>query len=154
MRLSRLSYAVLTVAILTLWPSCGSRTRRLPRLSCFDAEKLKTEPVVFGDLAEDASSPDGWTGVEVLFGVNSDGGLTARIREGGGARQARQVDRVSYDARRDSITFTYQAPGHTKFTRQFRPSCSRLVGHSTYFRALEDAAGITVADTLPRAERK
>jgi len=133
--------------------ACRDDTRQLPNLSCFDADEMKTKPVVYGSLTPDASAPGGWSGVEVLFGVNAAGGLTARVREARGeSAQPRPVDQVRYDARHDSITFTYRAAGNTKFTRTFRPSCDELAGFTTYFRAASDSEGIAVADTLPRVK--
>jgi len=132
--------------------ACADKSRLVPDLPCFDPEKLKSEPVVFGDLAPDATSPGGWSGMEVLFRVDSAGRLTGRIRETGGtSRQTRPIERVSYDASKDSLTITYQGPGSTRFTRSYRPSCSRLAGFATYFRSPGEA-GIVVEDTLPRVE--
>ena len=104
----------------------------------------------FGNLSPDATSPGGWSGMEVLFRVDSAGRLIARLRETGGAsRQTRAVERVSYDANTDSLTLTYQGPGTTRFTRMYRPRCNRLAGFATYFRSPGEA-GIVVEDTLPR----
>lgn len=140
--------------VATVCVSCNSTTRLLPDLPCFDAAKLKAEPVIYGVLSQDPSVPGGWSGTEVHFGVDAGGRLTAAVRETGGAARTRPVQRVTYDAKRDSISFTYVAPGNTKFTRTFRPRCDVLVGSATYFRAADDTSGIAVSDTLPRVERK
>lgn len=152
--MTRFPRTMLTFAALAASLSCGRKSRLLPDLPCFDADKLKAAPVVFGALSKDPTVPGGWSGMEVHFGVDAGGKLTAAVREvGGDNRQTRPVDRVSYDAEEDSISFTYRAAGDTKFTRTFRPRCDRLVGSSTYFRAYSDTSGIDVADTLPRVER-
>ena len=143
----------LVCAAVVFGVSCASKSRLLPDLPCFDAEKLKTEPLVFGAISKDASAPDGWSGMEVLFRVDSAGRLTAALREGA-SNQTRPVDRVSYNSKIDSLSFTYVAPGHTKFTRTYRPACSRLAGYATYFTSLTDSSGIVVSDTLPRVESR
>lgn len=145
-----LAYAAVVACL-----SCSGKSRLLPDLPCFDAEKLRAEPLVFGALSEDASVPGGWSGMEVIFGADSAGRPTASIREArNDPRQTRPVERVFYDAKHDSLSFTYNAPGHTKFTRTFRPACDRLVGSATYFRARDDTSGIAIADTLPRVESR
>lgn len=133
--------------------SCTPKSRFLPNLSCFEGEKIRVEPVAFGALTRDPSTPDGWSGLEVYFGVDAEGKLSAAIREKGGpSKETRPVERVSYNSASDSISFTYIGPGGTKFTRTYRPSCGRLVGYATYFRSAEDPS-LTVEDTLPRIER-
>ena len=139
------------LALLALCLACSNDKRLLPNLSCFDAEAMKTVPVVYGGLTRDPSVPGGWAGLEVHFGVDSTGHLTARIKDSGDEGAAMwRADKVRYDGKRDSIVFTYVAAGNTKFTRQVRPTCDRLAGFTTYFRAVEDTSGIVVADTLPR----
>ncbi len=135
--------------------ACGSKSRLLPDLPCFDAEKLRATPLMFGDLSPDASAPGGWSGVEVHFGVDAAGALTARVRETGGAsRQTRAVQRVTYDANEDSLSLAYAGPADTRFLRAYRPACNRLVGFMVYFRTPEDSVGIVVEDTLPHVERR
>jgi hypothetical protein len=146
------SSAILACVAVAVSLSCEPKSRFLPDLPCFNAERLKTEPLVFGDLSPDATSPGGWSGMEVFFGVDSAGRLTARLRETGGAsRRTRPVERVSYDASTDSLTLVYQGPGTTRFTRMYRPSCRRLAGFATYFRSPGEP-GLVVEDTLPRIE--
>lgn len=139
-------------AAATLCLSCSSKSRLLPDLPCFDAEKLRARALVFGGLAKDPGVPGGWSGIEVHFGADAGGGLTATVRESGGETPTRAVQSVRYDAEEDSISFTYVAAGNTKFTRTFHPGCDQLVGSTTYFRSREDREGIAVTDTLPRVE--
>ena len=135
--------------------SCGSKSRLLPDLPCFDAEKLKAAPLVFGELSPDASVPGGWSGMEVRFGVDSAGRLIATIREAGGASpQIRPVQRVTYDASADSLSLAYRGPATTRYVRTYRPGCDRLVGFTTYFRSPDDSSGILVEDTLPHVESR
>ena len=152
--MSMLSRVLLACAAVTVCLGCGPKSRLLPNLSCFDAEKLKAEPLVYGEITHDASAPDGWSGMEVFFGVDSAGKLTARIREKGGAsKQTRPVDHVTYDADTDSLTLLYTAAGNTKFTRTYRPRCDRLAGFAT-LKMSPSEPSIVVADTLPRVERR
>jgi len=135
--------------------SCESKSRLLPDLPCFDADKLKAAKLVYGDLSRDANVPGGWSGTEVHFGVDSVGGLTARVRETGGpSRQTRAVERVTYDANSDSVTLAYAGPANTRYLRAYRPACNRLVGFMVYFMTPDDSVGIVVADTLPHVESR
>lgn len=132
--------------------ACSSKSRLLPDLPCFAVDKLRAQRLVFGALTKDASVPGGWSGMEVHFGADAGGRLTAAVRESGGEARTRPVQQVSYDSRLDSISFTYLSPGNTRFTRTFHPGCDRLVGSTTYFRSSDDREGIAVTDTLPRVE--
>src|SRR5437762_1486684 len=67
MRLS--SHVLLTYAVVASGLSCSRSSRLLPDLPCFDAEKLRAQPLVFGAISRDPTSPGGWSGMEVHFGV-------------------------------------------------------------------------------------
>jgi len=134
---------------------CYSDSRTLPDLPCFELKRLRAAPLVFGELKPDPSVPGGWSGMEVHFGVDNGGKLTAAIREVGGASRAtRPVERVTYYPRGDTLSFTYVTYGSTTFRRTFRPGCNSLVGFSEYIRPGEPGGGIVVADTLPRVQAK
>ncbi len=148
--LLRVVVAMIAIAV----TPCAYSSRALPGLSCFDEDDLRAAPLVFGELKPDPAVPGGWSGMEVHFGVNSDGRLTAAIREvGGNSRVTRPVERVTYYSRGDTISFTYLAAGDTKFRRTVKPGCNRLVGSATYIRP-GDPAGIEIPDTLQRVKAR
>lgn len=143
--LTRLLLALVAIAV----TPCAYSSHSLPNLSCFNEKKLREAPLVFGELVKDRSVPGGWSGLEVHFGVDDAGKLTAALREAGDSRETRPVERVIYFPRGDTIRLTYTAAGDTKFRRTVRPGCDRLVGTATYIRP-GDPTGIEIPDTLPR----